>query len=93
MNCFISVASEIGFDENIVSVADTINEYNTYPIDETIKRYYRNYIRDFDFQTMDYDDIPGKLIKVAHPLRTCVPLLQFNRPFKLECFQCIMKSA
>ena len=33
---FTSVASEIGFDEDIVSVADAINEYNTHPSIERI---------------------------------------------------------
>ena len=34
---FISVASEIGFDEDIVSATDTINEYNTHPCIEKTK--------------------------------------------------------
>ena len=38
---FISVASEIGFDEDIVSVTDAINEYNTHPSIEKIKEYYK----------------------------------------------------
>ena len=80
----IPVASEIGFDEDIVSVTDAIDEYNTPPSIEKIKQYYENDIRDFDFQTVDadtvmlmiknldskkatgYDNIPRKLIKVAH---------------------------
>ena len=36
---FISVASEIGFEEDIVSVADAINEYNTHTSIEKIKQY------------------------------------------------------
>ena len=34
---FIYVASEIGFDEDIVSVTDAINEYITHPSIEKIK--------------------------------------------------------
>ena len=52
---FISVASEIGFDEDIVSVADAINEYNSHPSIEKIKQYYENDIKKFDFQTVDAD--------------------------------------
>ena len=108
---FISVASEIGFDEDIVSVTDAINEYNTHPSIEKIKAYYKNDIRYFDFQTVvadtvmlmiknldskkatSYDNIPGKLIKVAHrelgnPLCNLI-----NHSMKLKCFPCIMKSA
>ena len=81
---FVSVASEIGFDEDVVSTTDAINEYNIHPSIEKIKQSYENEIRDFDFQTVDagtvmlmitnidskiatgYDNIPEKLIKVAH---------------------------
>ena len=54
---FISFASEIGFDEDIVSVTDAINEYNTHPSIEKIKEYYKNDIRYFDFQTVDADTV------------------------------------
>ena len=108
---FISVASEIGFDEHIVSVADPINEYNTHPSIEKIKQYCENDIRSFDFQTVDadtvmlmnknldskkatgYDNIPGKLFKVAHR-ELANPLCNLiNHPMKLKWFPCIMKSA
>ena len=54
---FISVASEIGFDEDIVSVADAINKYNVHPSIEKIKLYYENDIKNFDFQTVDADTV------------------------------------
>ena len=54
---FISVASEIGFDEDIVSVADAINEYNSHPSIEKIKLYYENDIKNFNFQTVDADTV------------------------------------
>ena len=50
---FISVASEIGFDENIVSVTDAIQKYKAHPSVEQIKKHYSDDIRNFDFQSMD----------------------------------------
>ena len=48
---FISVASEIGCDENIVSVTDAINECNNHLSVEKIKQHFKKVIRDFVCQT------------------------------------------
>ena len=49
-NFFISVASEIGLDENIVSVTDAIHKYKGHPSVEQIKKHYADEIKKFDFQ-------------------------------------------
>ena len=108
---FISVASEIGLDENIVSVTDAIHKYKGQPSVEQIKKNYSDDIRNFDFQSVDadsvmllikkldskkatgYDNIPGKLIKIAHQELANSLCNLINYSMKLKCFPSIMKSA
>ena len=110
-NFFISVASEIGLDENIVSVTDAIHKYKGHQSVELIKKHYADDIKNFDFQSVDsdsvmlmikkldskkatgYDNIPGKLMKIAHQ-ELANPHCNFiNYSMKLKCFRSIMKSA
>ena len=108
---FVSVASEIGFEEDITSTKDVIDKYQSHPSVDKIKSYYKYDIRTFDFHTVDagtvmsmikninprkatgYDNIPGKLIKIAHQ-ELSIPLCNLiNKSMKLRCFPGIMKSA
>ena len=54
---FISVASEIGLDENIVSVTDAIHKYKGHPSVEQIKKHYSDDIKKFYFQSVDADSV------------------------------------
>ena len=54
---FISTASEIGHNEDIASVSQAINEFANHPSVMMIKRNYDNVIENFDFRSMDANDV------------------------------------
>ena len=54
---FISTASEIGHNEDIASVPQAIDEYADHPSVMMIKRHYDNVIENFDFHSVDANDV------------------------------------
>ena len=54
---FISTASEIGHNEDIASVPQAIDEYANHPSVMMIKRHYDNVIENFDFHSVDANDV------------------------------------
>ena len=54
---FISTASEIGHNEDIASVPQAIDEYADHPSVMMIKRQYDNVIENFDFHSVDANDV------------------------------------
>ena len=54
---FISTASEIGHNEDIASVPQAIDEYADHPSVILIKRHYDNGIENFDFHSVDANDV------------------------------------
>ena len=54
---FISTASKIGHNEDIASVPQAIDEYANHPSVMMIKRHYDNVIENFDFHSVDANDV------------------------------------
>ena len=54
---FISTASEIGHNEDIASVPQAIDEYANHPSVMMIKRRYDDVIENFDFHSVDANDV------------------------------------
>ena len=68
---FISTASEIGHNEDIASVPQAIDEYANYSSVMMIKRHYDNVIENFDFHSMDANDVMN-ILKNINPTKATV---------------------
>ena len=65
---FISTASEIGNNEDIASVPQAMDEYADHPSVMMIKRHYDNVTENFDFHSVDVNDVMI-ILKNVHPTK------------------------
>ena len=108
---FVNVATDIGFNDDVVSASDAIKRHDQHPSVKRIREYYRDKIKDFDFHVVDTetvmqmikninhrkatgcDNIPGKLIRIAHR-EISIPICSLlNASIAAKRFPSIMKYA
>ena len=54
---FVNVATDIGFNDDVVSASDAIRRHDQHPSVKRIREYYRDKIKDFDFHVVDTETV------------------------------------
>ena len=106
---YVNVATDIGFNDDVVSASDAIRRHDQHPSVKRIREYYRDKIKDFhvvDTETVmqmikninhrkatGCDNIPGKLIRIAYR-EISIPICSLlNASIAAKRFPSIMKYA
>ena len=63
---FVNVATDIGFNDDVVSASDAIRRHDQHPSVKRIREYYRDKIKDFDFHVVDTETVM-QMIKNINP--------------------------
>ena len=63
---FVNVATDIGFNDDVVSASDVIRRLDQHPSVKRIRGYYRDKIKDFDFHVVDTETVM-QMIKNINP--------------------------
>ena len=63
---FVNIATNIGFNDDMVSASDAISKHHEHPSVIRIKEYYHDKIKDFDFHAVDTDTVM-QMIKNINP--------------------------
>ena len=63
---FVNVATDIGFNDDVVSASDAIKRHDQHPSVKRIREYYRDKIKDFDFHVIDTETVM-QMIKNINP--------------------------
>ena len=65
-NFFVNIATDIGFNDDVVSASDAITRHNQHSSVKRIREYYPDKIKDFDFHVVDTDTVM-QMIKNINP--------------------------
>ena len=63
---FVNVATDIGFNDDVVSASDAIKRHDQHPSVKRIREYYQDKIKDFDFHVVDTETVMH-MIKNINP--------------------------
>ena len=63
---FVNVATDIAFNDDVVSASDAIKWHDQHPSVKRIREYYQDKIKDFDFHVVDTETVM-QMIKNINP--------------------------
>ena len=57
MTFFVNAATDIGFNDDVVSASDAIKRHDQHPSLKRIREYYQDEIKEFDFHVVDTETV------------------------------------